>query len=520
MQNEERAKPPAGAGRLAFGGAALAWLAKGFAIDVRSLAVFRMAMGVMLLVDLAERLGDLTAHYTDSGVLPRAARVVMEHNGSSWAGSWAWSLHNASGTSAGQAVLFLTAAWFAVWMLVGYRTRLATVASWFFVVSIYYRNPMLEDAGDTILRTTLFWSMFLPLGATASVDRLLEREATPAPRQIVSLPGAALLLQICMIYWTTAAEKRSPVWLSEHTGLYYTLSLDAFATPLGQRLLAYPQTLKWLTASVYWLEWFGPAIAILPLRRGLPRLLVVLAFWGMHLGIALTMELGAMPWISMAVWTVFLPGALWDRLGWHWPERPRLSPRVATLLARFLRHREPYHTPGKIVGAVVAMLALYTVVWNINQVTGSLDGRLPSQWKVPAYVLGLEQTWRMFAPFPITDDGWYEMRGLLADGSTVNLWEPDQPLPRRKPSRVAATYHNRRWRKYLIDLRVQWAAFVPEFVDWLARRWNNEYAGDAPQRRVKHIDIIYHVEQTLSPDRSSSLIVPEIVFEGDIGDEK
>ncbi|MGH7139128.1 MAG: hypothetical protein ACREHD_25555, partial [Pirellulales bacterium] len=141
----------------------------------------------------------------------------------------------------------------------------------------------------------------------------------PVTREIVSLAGAALLLQICMVYWAAAAEKRSPIWLKDHTALYYTLSLDAFATPLGQRLLAFPRLLTWMTAGVYWLEWLGPLFALSPLARGPLRLLVVSAFWSFHLGVASTLELGAMPWISMAAWTVFLPGCVWDKLGWTWP---------------------------------------------------------------------------------------------------------------------------------------------------------------------------------------------------------
>ncbi|HEX7376946.1 MAG TPA: HTTM domain-containing protein [Pirellulales bacterium] len=505
-------------------GAVLAWLAGGFGIDVRSLAAFRMAIASMVLVDLAERLPDLTAHYSDLGVLPRAARVVMETNGSTTSGSWAWSLHQASGSPAGQALLFLLAAGCALSMLAGFRTRWATFACWLFTVSIYYRNPMLEDAGDTILHTVLFWSMFLPLGAAASLDRCLEQPVPPVPRRIVSVPGAALLLQICQVYWATAAEKHSPAWLSEHTALYYTLSLDAFVTPLGHRLLAYPQLLKGLTAFVYWFEWLGPILALLPVRRGLPRLLAVFGFWSLHLGIALTLELGAMPWISLGVWTIALPGAFWDRLqaianhalAWR---RPWAWPSGASAIFRRLPPGRPsYRPPGRITNVLVAALALYTIVWNVNQVTGLLEGRLSPSWKAPAYVLGLEQTWRMFAPYPITEDGWYEMRGVLADGSEVNLWEHDQPPPRRKPPNVAQTYRNRRWRKYLLGLRVYWTPFVPEFVAWLTRQWNDEYAGEAPQRRVRHVDIIYHIEETLSPDRRSTLIVPEIVFEGDVAD--
>ncbi|HQU41706.1 MAG: hypothetical protein B7Z73_06150 [Planctomycetia bacterium 21-64-5] len=502
----------------------LGWLVKGFAIDVRSLAAFRMAMATVLLIDLAERAADLAAHYTDAGVLPRAARIVMEHNETAAAGPWAWSLHMATGTTCGQAALFLGAAVFGSALLIGYRTRLAAAASWLLTVSVCHRNPILLDAGDTILQAVLFWSMFLPLGAAASVDRRLRGGAPFAPRDIRSLPGAALLLQICAIYWATAAEKSSPIWHQEHTAIFYALSLDAFATPLGHRLLAYPRLLTWLTMAVYWLEWLGPAVALLPLARGLPRLIVVLAFWAFHLGTAMTMQLGALPWISMAIWTVLLPGTLWDKLGWRLPGEtspfdvalPTTGAADRSLMPKLLRHPDaPYRPPGKLVGAVVAALGVYVAVWNINEVSARFEGRLPAGWKVPAYVLGLDQNWGMFAPFPLTDDGWYEMRGVLADGSVVNLWDVDQTLPRRKPANVAATYRSRRWLKYLMEIRLGWSPFLPEFADWLRRRWNELHADGAPHRRVKHIDIIYHIEKTLSPERSSTLIVPEILFEAD-----
>ena len=474
----------------------LRWLAGSFSIDLRSLAALRVGLGTMIVIDLASRARDLTAHYTDSGVFPRTARIALEHDPATRSGPLAWSLHMASGAAWGQAMLFLAAAWFAVWLVIGYRTRLATVASWLFAVSLYNRNPLLEDAGDTILRCVLFWSMFLPLGAVASIDRRLRPGDSLSPRAIVSIPSAALLLQICMVYWCTAAEKWSPIWTSEHTALYFTLSIDAFATPLGHWLLAYPQFLSWLTVGVYWLEWVGPLVALSPVFNGWPRLMAVLAFWALHFGTAVTMELGTLPWISMMAWLVFLPGVFWDKLGFRQPQ-------------------VPYAPSGNCTSALVTILLVYVAVWNVNQVTGAFEQRWPGIWKAPGHLTGLEQTWRMFAPQPMIDDGWYEMKGVLADGSVVNLWQPDQPLPTRKPASVAATYRNQRWRKYLLDIRIKWDAYRPQLADWLRRRWDDDFSGGLPERRVQRIEIVYHLEETLSPDRSSTLVVPEITYQAD-----
>jgi uncharacterized membrane protein YphA (DoxX/SURF4 family) len=491
----------------------LRWIMRGFAIDVRSLAVFRMAMAGVFLIDLAERACDLTDHYTDWGIFPRATRVTMDDNGSTDAGPWAWSLHMATGTAWGETAIFLATAVFGIWLLIGYRTRLAAFMCWLLTVSIYYRTPLVADVGDTILRTVLFWAMFLPLGAAASVDRWLRRADPPAPREIASLAGAALILQICMEYWTAAAEKTSPAWLTDRTALYYALSLDAFATPLGHQLLAYPQLLACLTVSVYWLEWIGPAVVLSPVVRDFFRLIAVLAFWAFHLGIVLTMSLGALPWLSIAAWTLVLPGTLWDKLGWRPPEGTATAREPGLLSRLFHRPDLPYRPLGKATSAVVVVLSLYVAVWNVCCVTQAGEP-WPGAW-VPAYVLGLEQNWRMFAPLAPTEDGWYEMRGVLADGSLVNLWEPDRPVPHDKPSDVRATYGNRRWQRYLTEIRRGWAWYVPEFADWLRRRWNDCYAGDVPGRRLKRMEIIYHIENTLPPGRTSTLIVPEVLFEAD-----
>ena len=41
-----------------------------FAVDLRSLAAFRIALASVLLYDLIDRARDLRAHYTDAGLLP------------------------------------------------------------------------------------------------------------------------------------------------------------------------------------------------------------------------------------------------------------------------------------------------------------------------------------------------------------------------------------------------------------------------------------------------------------------
>ena len=138
-----------------------------FAIDPRSLALFRICIGLVLLVELLTRGSDIQLHYSDLGVLPREALWQLF-----LLSEWHWSLHTLTGSVAGQTVLFACAAACAVALILGYRTRLALVLSWLLLASLHARNPILQYGGDHLLRMLLFWSLFLPLGCYWSIDRL------------------------------------------------------------------------------------------------------------------------------------------------------------------------------------------------------------------------------------------------------------------------------------------------------------------------------------------------------------
>ena len=154
-----------------------------FGLDLRSLAIFRVGLGLLLLGDLAIRAGDLSAHYTDQGVLPRSALTARHYV----------SLHFLDGTADFQGALFVLAGLAALALLAGWRTRAATVVSWLLLMSLHARNPMILQGGDALLRLLLFWGMFLPLGARWSVDGLLRRGGGPAGGREVSAASAALL---------------------------------------------------------------------------------------------------------------------------------------------------------------------------------------------------------------------------------------------------------------------------------------------------------------------------------------
>src|SRR5262245_64238108 len=102
-----------------------------------------------------------------------------------------------------QAILFVAAGVSALALLVGHRTRLATIASWLLFTSLNTRNPMVVLGADVLLRVVLFWAMFLPLGARYSVDRAWLGATKDSRPRVLSAATVAYLLQIVLVYWFT-----------------------------------------------------------------------------------------------------------------------------------------------------------------------------------------------------------------------------------------------------------------------------------------------------------------------------
>lgn len=434
-------------------------------IDRRALAAFRIALGTVLLLDLVLRSRSLVAFYTDAGVLPRSTLTAL------YPVVGRLSLHALSGAVWLQVVLVGLAGCAALAVLVGYRTRLATAISLLLLLSLHARNPLVLNAGDSLLRQLLFWSLFLPLGARWGVDA---RRGSGSPHQVVSLATAAVLLQVVVVYAVNAAVKlRGGRWL-EGTALQYVFSLDRFTILLGDVIAELP----WLLATLErgWLAMLvlSPLLLIL---RGRPRALFAGLFVIAHLGMALTLSLGVFPLVSIAALLPFVPSPVWEAV-----DRRVVSPigaRVETVGSGQVRPpagngrsswvpdgwRRPLRRSATIIVAVGIVVMLgYNVVTVATGSFGPADDGID---------VG-EPRWRMFAPNPPSTDGWYVVPGELGSGDTIDALHGG-PASWERPPDLAATYPSARWRKYLTTLR--WTGDVQllrSFADHLCWRWRDE----------------------------------------------
>ncbi len=448
------------------------------AIDLRSLAVFRMGLGFLVALDQAVALGNARVFYSDAGLLPRD--LLHTHFADS---PWMLSVHTLSGSTAWQAVLILLGLAAGVAVALGWRTRPALVIGWALLCSLQVRNPTILYGGDTALRLLCFWGLFLPLDACWSLAA--RRSATPAPAgaSFLSMATAGLLVQVVSIYEFTAALKWGNEWTRDGTALYYVLMNDQFVRAPGRWLLGFPDLCRWLTHGTLWLEMAGPLAAFIPWRAAWWRLLVVAAFWGLHLGMAICLRLGCFPLIMMVAWLPFVPALAWDFLARRRPAARARPPNS---------HVHPRPAP-QFFAAFCMVLCL---LWNLATVDYQRWNPLFPPWGRPvACLLRLDPWWSMFAPAPMTQDGWIVLDATLADGSHVDLLRHGQPVSYAKPPNLSEEAPDWKWHKLLFNLlSPPWAVLRERLGKDQAERWSLAHG---PGQQVQSWTLVFMSEETL-----------------------
>lgn len=434
-------------------------LERRFGIDARALAAFRIALGLILLFDVIHRSQDLVAFYTDDGVLPTA--LLFEQSATA-----AVSIHALSGEAWVQVVLFGCAAAVALALLVGYRTRTATVLSLLLLISVQYRNPSLLNGGDRLLHELLFLAVFLPLGTRWAIDSLeaadgtrLETQTAQSERdsRIATPAIAAMLGYIVVVFVNNALIKAEGDTWHNGEALHYALRQDHMTILLGNHIADFP---LFLTAGTY--VWMGlvTGAPLLILLTGRLRTAYVSVFIAAVTGMAFSMAVGLFPAVLIASFLLFLPPGVWDCLERLAAtavdrvsalERGTVAVRDATgrvrrprtlgsLLSEPTRRRKQ-QCWSILVGCVVLSVALWSIgLLGVADTVEPVDG-----------IESEDYEWRMFAPDPSTSYGWYVVEAGV-DGETNRDVLRETEIRTDPPPDAAETLPNFRWRKYMNTL--------------------------------------------------------------------
>ena len=436
-----------------------ALLEAGFAIDVRSLAAWRMALGLVVVVDAVDR-ARTPALWASDGWLPLSMSKI---------GPWRPSLPFEVGGHDLWAVWVALLGLAGVALLVGWRSRTAAAVAWAVGVSLQARNPLTMYGSDLVLNAMLMWATLLPIGAYASWDA---RKDASAPARVTSWASAGVTLQLFAIYFVSWFEKRGAAWVDGTAG-WYALNYDTFVDGPGSALLGWPTLLLWGTRATLWLELLGPLLLFVPVRRDAVRGALVLAFWAFHLGLEVTLEIGWFPWVCIAAWVVLIPGSWWDACGLA---PPSTSGRAAAW-------------PQQVVAALLIGVLAW---WNIAHVTPSPDDGPSGTLRLGVYKLRLDQDWSMYAPEPSKWDGWWRLDAYRGATPAVDLYTGEAPTDAR-PSDLPSRYGSIRANKYMNGL---WGkAWEPARTPLLA--WWCAHADGADD--LTAIDLVLVKERSPAP---------------------
>lgn len=278
-----------------------------FMLDLRSLALARVLLGVLSLYDIFRRVPDIPHFFSDSGILPRWLLLEkLQHS------QWSMSLLFLNGSAYWAYVWIFVGLLAAVFFILGWKTRISNALLWVIIISFQLRFPEASTSGgDMLLRIFLFYSFFLPMNAYFSIDRVASEEDFKK-KEYASVFTMAWIIQIILLYILTFLYKWSPVYHTTFDAVWYMLQLDHFTTDFGEWLGQHHKSTRMLSALAYGLEFIGPLLLLIPLKRDFFRGVAVLSFWMFHLGIGMTLHLGNFVPICLIIWVGLIPSAWWD----------------------------------------------------------------------------------------------------------------------------------------------------------------------------------------------------------------
>lgn len=447
-----------------------------FGVDVRSLALTRIGLSLTVLADLWIRASSLTFYIGEHSVMPSSLLYSI------YPLPWSWSFHAWTGMSdAFLIALCIIHAGIALSVLIGYRTRLATIALFVFTVSLQHANPFVLQGGDTVQLLIIFMCIFLPWGAAFSVDRLLSSSSTH-PERVLSGWSAALLLQIGFVYLFTALLKTGPEWTQSGTAVYYALSSGITQTWLGSHLLAFPALLTVLTVLVLLFE--GSALFLLfsPVETVRVRSLTVTLLICMHTAFMLCLRIGLFSFIAISGLLAFIPTRAWEYFGHRNEQYPMIEPRQRL---------------STMVSVLGICFIVYVFTLNIAFLRNPESVTPGNTFTSPANIFSLHQRWRMYAPSPNHFNGWHAARARTQSGAEIDLLRNGSPYSENPPVRIADLYTTERDRKYMLSLVQQpriSQRVMNQYGSVLCERWNASHAD-----HVTHIDVLLLKRDTVLP---------------------
>jgi hypothetical protein len=391
-------------------------------------------------------------------------------------------------------------------LMVGYKTKLVSVISWFLYLSLTLRNTWLNFILDRYFHYMLFYAMFLPTGqvwsfdsynncqyncnTTAAATTTTRHESdnkVPKKREeqmnetIISLATIAIKLQIFWIYMDAGYGKYSDPLGGWSLQAHPLPALDTYArhTLAARYLYALltPYGLRLMTPTVVYVELLACPITLLGSYMGNRKVVLtcIAIICSLHVGIAFTVRNTVLlSSVACAAWCVFLPPTQRD---------------LEALLSR-QQHGDGDNTHRGRQGALsfvskgIIMSMIFGSFW-FEVMSNECNQSMKHVWSTL-----LHNRWNVFigAEEYVT---WEIAPGRLADGSIVDVWGRKDEVDWQMPGTGApctSTARPGRWRSfpYLAELEGEEGEAL---WSYLCRQWDRENAvtnGNAGRKLLRY----------------------------------
>lgn len=267
--------------------------------NAEPLGFFRILAGICILITFLLDLPFVGDFYFNNGYVPLSLQ------------QYAFGIfHYATPTIIYSAYALLLVS--ALFLTIGYKTRLASVITFVLILLFHERNTLLFTSGDSLLRILAFYLMISNSGAAYSVDSIIRkiknREALLAPKWNRLL----IKYQVSIFYFFAAIPKTGANWMNG-TAIYYALNNPNFARILMPWLQSVPILVKMITWGALAIEYATPFLLWIPRAH----LLAISLVTALQLGIFFTMNIGMFQITSIVAVLIFLEKTDIDRF-WKW----------------------------------------------------------------------------------------------------------------------------------------------------------------------------------------------------------
>jgi len=367
-------------------------------VSLKSLALWRIALGASCVQFVIRRWGGLDVFYAEGGAYPAAALP----RGTTWEIPLRWV-----SSPAMLHVVFASCLLVVLAFTCGFGTRFV---KWLLLPALFVldgRTPRLFTGGEVVLHGQALYAVFLPVAEMFSVDawrRSRRRGATldALPTAIRSPFYVVLLLQLSAIYFFNQRAKMGVTW---HDGSAVAKTLGALT--LDSNFGAWvshlhPTILRALTHGTLVVEGVLPLLLLSPWKRKWTHALAGALMLSLHGGIHLALQIGS---FSVAMLS-YLP------LLWHPSEAERL------LVPTRRRLRLELVAAAAIVYIGAARLSRDLILWPERPhvpMPGFLDRA--------TVAMGLWQPWMMFSPDPPERDHVIVTDAVTRSGLHFDPWQ-------------------------------------------------------------------------------------------------